>query len=197
MERGKTIKKIFREKMKTSEWACDRTKEASDLVAQDEARKVSIVEEIMLRSTDYLRRIIASVGGQGGVTMSYLCPHRNSFSARLRLVGLWVKGHKVVLRNLWREVGLEASEQAFGRANRESFEQAKVFKAHAVPQGLCANLINALKLLANQQEDEDGLLQNIVTNLGKVSRKGFTDGMREFIRVDNDRWSATPRHGNF
>ena len=31
-----------------------------------------------------------------------------------------------------------------------SASQAKVFKAHAVPQGLCENLINALKLLANQ-----------------------------------------------
>ena len=30
----------------------------------------------------------------------------------------------------------------------ESVEQAKVFKAHAVPQGLYANLINALKWLA-------------------------------------------------
>ena len=38
----------------------------------------------------------------------------------------------------------------------ESFEQAKVFKAHAVLQGLCANLINALKMLAKQQEDGDG-----------------------------------------
>ena len=28
--------------------------------------------------------------------------------------------------------------------------QAKVFKAHALPQGVCENLINALKLLANQ-----------------------------------------------
>ena len=41
----------------------------------------------------------------------------------------------------------------------DGIDQAKVFKAHAVPQGLCANLINALKLLANQQEDGDGLLQ--------------------------------------
>ena len=56
----------------------------------------------------------------------------------------------------------------------ESFEQAKVYKAHAVPQGLCANLINALKLLANQQEDGDGLLQKVATNLGKGSRKGLT-----------------------
>ena len=53
----------------------------------------------------------------------------------------------------------------------ESVNQAKVFKAHAVPQGLCGNLIDALKLLANQQEDGDGLTQNIVTNLGEESRK--------------------------
>ena len=32
----------------------------------------------------------------------------------------------------------------------DSIDQAKVFKAHAVPEGLCAALINALKLLANQ-----------------------------------------------
>ena len=50
----------------------------------------------------------------------------------------------------------------------------------AVPQGLCANL------LANQQEDGDGLLQNI-EHLGKESRKGLTDGLREFIKVDNER----------
>ena len=61
----------------------------------------------------------------------------------------------------------------------DSIDQVKVFKAHAVPQGLCANLINALKLLANLQEDEDGLLQNIVKNLGKESRKGLTNGLRD------------------
>ena len=48
----------------------------------------------------------------------------------------------------------------------DSIEQAKVFKAHAVPQGLCANLVN----------DGDGLLQNIVKDLGKKSGKGLTDG---------------------
>ena len=36
-------------------------------------------QEAMLRSTDYLRRIISPAGGQRGVTMSYLCPHGNSF----------------------------------------------------------------------------------------------------------------------
>ena len=43
----------------------------------------------------------------------------------------------------------------------ESINQAKVFKARAVPQALCGNLIDALKLLANQQENGDGLIQNI------------------------------------
>ena len=38
--------------MKASEWAFDRIKEAFDLVAQDEARKVvSIVQETMFKST--------------------------------------------------------------------------------------------------------------------------------------------------
>ena len=42
-------------------------------------------------------------------------------------------------------------------------EEAKVFRAHAVPQGLCCeNLINALKLLAIQQRDGDSPIQNII-----------------------------------
>ena len=86
--------------------AFDRIKEALDLVAQDEAKKVSIVQEIMLKSTDYLRRIIAPVGGQGGVTMYSLCPHCNGFSGRLRLVG----HHKMVVRNLWRKVRLQETK---------------------------------------------------------------------------------------
>ena len=126
---------------------------------------MSIVQETMLRSTDYLRRIIAPVGGHGGVTMSYLW---------------WcaICGEKYD----WRQPNMLLVVQT-----GESFEQAKVFKAHTVPQGLCAHLINALNWLANQQEDGDGLLQDIVTNLGKVSRKGLTDGLREFIRVDSER----------
>ena len=48
----------------------------------------------------------------------------------------------------------------------ESVNQPEVFRAHAVHQGLSGNLINALKLLANQQEDGDG---------------------RNFIQVDNHR----------
>ena len=69
----------------------DRIKEAFERVAKDEARKLSTVQEIMIRRKDHLR--------------------------------------------------------------------------HAVHQGLCGILIISLKLLANQQEFGDGLMQNIVTNL--------------------------------
>ena len=92
-------------------------KEAFEKVAKDEARKLSTVQEIMIRSTDYLRHIIAPAVRQGGVTMSYSCPH----CSRPRLVGLWEKIHKVVVRNLWRKVRLEETEQAFGRTNRRQF----------------------------------------------------------------------------
>ena len=78
--------------MKASEWAFDRIEEAFELVAQDEAEKMSIVKEIMLRSTEHLRRIIAPVGGQGGVTISYMCPHCNSFC--LEDCVWWVSGGK-------------------------------------------------------------------------------------------------------
>ena len=60
--------------MKASEWAFD------ELVAQDEAEKMCIVQEIKLRSMDKLRRIIAPVGGQ--------VPALQQFPfGRLRLVG--------------------------------------------------------------------------------------------------------------
>ena len=157
-------------------------------MAQDEAREVSIVQEIMLKSTDYLRRIIAQVGGQGGVTVSYLCPNCNSFPLEDYVcrvnAGKTTKWWCAICgeKYYWRQPNRLLVVQT-----GDSFEQAKVFKANAVPQGLCENLVNALKLLANQQEDGDGLLQNIVTNLGKGSRKGLTDGLRDFIRVDNHR----------
>ena len=84
------FQETFRKKMKASAWAFDRIKEAFELVAQDEAEKMSIVQEIMLRSTDCLRCINLPVGGQGRVIMPYLCPHCNSFP--LEDYVWWVSG---------------------------------------------------------------------------------------------------------
>ena len=63
--------------------------------------------------------------------------------------------------------------------------EAKVFKALAAPQGLRENLINAPKLLANQQTDGDSPIQSIVTGLHGRTRKGIMDGLRSFIEIDN------------
>ena len=62
---------------------------------------------------------------------------------------------------------------------------AKVFEEHAAPLGLCDNMINALKLLANQQKDGDNTIQNIVTGLHERSRRGIMEGLRRFIQADN------------
>ena len=99
------------------------------------------------------------------------------------MVGPWEKrAQQLVVRDLWKQPNKLLVVQTC-----ESVDQAKVFKAHAVPLGLCGNLIKALQLLANQQEDGFGLIQNIVTNLGKGSRKGFTEGLREFMVIENER----------
>ena len=66
-----------------------------------------------------------------------------------------------------------------------SASQAKVFRAHPAPQGLCENLINALKLLANQEKDGESPVQSMVTGLCARSRKGIMEGLSNFIKVDN------------
>ena len=94
--------------MKVSEWAFDRIMEAFEQVAKDEARKVSIVSEIMIRSTR-----------QRGKE-AFRC----HTCARVVTVSRWKttfggsKSFKLVVQTC------------------ESVNQAKVFRAHAVPQGL-------------------------------------------------------------
>ena len=56
---------------------------------------------------------------------------------------------------------LEGPEEQDSTDRRE----AKVFRAHASPQGVCDNLINALMLLANQQKDGDSPVKMVVQGL--------------------------------
>ena len=57
-------------------------------------------------------------------------------------------------------------------------------KAQSTLLGLCDNLVNALKLLANQQKDGDSPIQSIITGLHE-SKRGIMDGLRRFIDADN------------
>ena len=77
------------EEYSATDWAFDRIKEAFEKMAK-EARKLSTVQEIMKYSAAHHR---ASGGeGQGGVTMSYLCPHCNCFP--MEDCVWWVCGEK-------------------------------------------------------------------------------------------------------
>ena len=49
--------------------------------------------------------------------------------------------------------------------------EAEVFRAHCAPLGVCDTLINALKLLANQQKDGDSPVKSVVTRLMKEAEK--------------------------
>ena len=107
-------KNTFRNEVKVAEWAFDRIKEALEKVAKDEARKLSTVQEIMIISTDYLRRIIAPAGEQGAVTMSYLWPNCNCFPLEYNV--WWVSGRWKSIQNggarSLRKIRLEATKQA-------------------------------------------------------------------------------------
>ena len=86
-------KTIFKVEVSATEWAFERIRETFGKVAKDEAGSLNIVQGTMLRSTDFVRRIIASAGGQGGVTLSYLCPQCNSFPLKdyIWWVSAWKK----------------------------------------------------------------------------------------------------------
>ena len=151
-------------------------KEAFEKVAKDEARKLSIVQEIMIRSTDYLRRIIAPAGRQGGVTMSDLCPHCNRFPMKDYV--WWVSGRKNT--HFWmcticgEKVRLEATKTGSWWC-----KQAKVLIRPKSSEGmhylraLCGNLINA----RTNTKMEDGLIQHIVTNLCGGEQEGCHGGV--------------------
>ena len=112
--------------MKASERAFDRIKEAFDLVAQDETEKMSIVQEIILRSTDFLWRIISPAGGQGGDTMSYLCPKCNSFP--LEDYVWWVAGENP------QGGGARFVEKSTTGSNQTGFWSSKLVKVLSRPR---------------------------------------------------------------
>ena len=47
---------------------------------------------------------------------------------------------------------------------------------------VCENLINALKLLANEQKVGDSPIQSMVTGFCERSRKGIMEGLRNFFK---------------
>ena len=110
-------KNTFRNEVKVTAWAFDRIKEAFEKVAKDEARTLSTVQEIITRSTDCLR----ASRGQGGVTMSYLSPHCNSFPMEDHV--LWVSGRKNI-----RIGGVRSAESSMTGSDRTGSRWCKPAK---------------------------------------------------------------------
>ena len=140
-------KERYRKEEKSSEWTT--SKEYAKLTRKWQRMKLdvrAIVQEILRKSTDFLRRVIAPVGGMGGVTWSYVCPHCNSFlledyiwsvsrghgdgnNGKKKHCSWWcaVCGGKYE----WRASNRILVVQLGTNAN-----EAKIFEAHATPQGL-------------------------------------------------------------
>ena len=109
----------------------------------------------MSESTDFLRRIIALASGVGSVTLSYVCPHCRCFPLEDHI--RWVSpGHgdgnnrKTKQRNWW--CAACGGQQDWRAPNRILVVQlgvnandAKVFKAHAAPFGLCDGLWRSVR----------------------------------------------------
>ena len=140
-------KRTFKAEVSATEWTLGRIREALERVARDETETFSIVHRIMLKSTDFLRRIIAQAGGQGGVTLSCLCSHCNCFPLEVYI--WWVvstangdsNNNNKQQCSWWCAIFGEKYE--WKAPNRllvlqtgDSASQAKEFKAHAAPQGL-------------------------------------------------------------
>ena len=106
--------------------------------------------------------------------------------ARIATVSLWKTAFGGSLPEKPQSGGAQFVEKSMTGGNRTGFWSCKQDKALSRPRS-SKRMRYQLKLLANHQEDGDGLSQNIVTNLGKGSRKGLTDGLRNFIKVDSRR----------
>ena len=101
----------------------------------------------------------------GGVTFSYVCPHCNCFP--LEDFFWWVSSgygdgnnRKEKQCSWWcaacgGQYDWRAPNKVLVIQDGVDPREAKVFRAHAAPQGLCDNLIIALKLLPNQQKYGD------------------------------------------
>ena len=74
------FKDRYRKQEQPSEWTLERKREAYEKVTKDEIGLFGISQEILRKRTDFLLRVIAPVGGMGGVTLSCVFPHCNSFS---------------------------------------------------------------------------------------------------------------------
>ena len=72
----------------------------------------------------------------------------------------------------------EIRTESWSHKTARTSKAAKVFRAHAAPHGVCENLINALKLLANQQKDGDSPVNMVVQGFQEKNRLKIMNGQK-------------------
>ena len=143
-----SFKEECRKEGKLCEWTLERLQETCDkVVALEVIGRLSIAQDILRKSTDFLRRSCAPVDGMGGVTLSHVCPHRNFFPLDDHM--WWVStGHRdggnrkkkhcnwwcaaCGGQHDWRAPNSKQVIQLGVNAN-----EANVYRAHVAPLGLC------------------------------------------------------------
>ena len=96
-------------------WTRVKMQECFCQVRQEDDERKSIAQQILQKGTDFQRWIFAPVGGWGGVTLSYVCPH----CQRVLIEGLHPVGFneareeavQLVVRGMRRPVRLEGTRR--------------------------------------------------------------------------------------
>ena len=90
----------------------------------------------------------------------------------------------------------QAPHRVLVTQHRTDHWEAKVFRAHAAPQGVGDNLINAVWLLTNQQKDGDSPVKRVVLdNQEKKSNNGPLRRFHERQPLSSESWWFRKKHG--
>ena len=139
-------------------WASVRVRECYNEVEIEDEGRVSVAQDILRKSADFLRRINAPSDGVGGVTLSCVCPHCHCFP--LEDCIWWVSsehgdGNKKTKKqcNWWRAAcggqhNWEAPNAVLATQDSTDRREAKVFRARAAAQGMCDTLFIAVGMYA-------------------------------------------------
>ena len=176
--RWEDFKEECRVQGKSSEWAPGTIREAYEKVVKEEAGRLGVVRAILRKSTDFLRRIIAPVEWEESLCRTS-ARTATVFSVGLHLVSTAKKRCSWWCAICGERYEWRAPDRILAVQLGANEDEAKVFRAHAVAQGLCENLIDALKLLAKQQKYCDSPIQNII--MKEKCRERITNRLRSFI----------------
>ena len=120
----------------------EKRREAYQKLAKEEIGLLGIVQENLRKSTDFLRRIIAPVGGREGVTLSYICPHSNILPLEDYLAGIdWTRRQQqqeeealqLVVCGVLRQMRIESTHWDSGGAARHKRRRGESFQGACGP----------------------------------------------------------------